>query len=147
MKNIKPTLELRKHIKNFSLPGVFYITSMAVIIATVLLFANDFREHSSLIIDLTNQKNSLAHLKARQSDIQAKIFKLIYFKDDSLTSEILSATEDYEFILNDFINIATKNHNITDISLYTEVTASFAQLRELIYQIVRHTKEKKQQPQ
>ncbi|RKZ98548.1 MAG: hypothetical protein DRQ43_01330 [Gammaproteobacteria bacterium] len=130
-------------IKQLSLPAVFYILSMVLITASVLLFINDFRERSNLIVDLTNQKNSLNNLKARQSDIQAKMFKLIYFKDESLTSEILSATEDYEFILNDFINIAYKHHRITDISLYTEVTASFAQLRELIYQIVRRIKEKK----
>jgi len=104
---------------------------MTIITISVLLFINEFRERSKLIFELSNQKNSLETLKAKQATTRTQIFKLIYFKEESLKSEILSATEDYEFILNDFINIANKNKNITDISLFNEVVASFAQLREL----------------
>jgi len=105
--------------------------SMTIITISVLLFINEFRERSKLIFELSNQKNSLETLKAKQATTRTQIFKLIYFKEESLRSEILSATEDYEFILNDFINIANKHQNITDISLFNEVVASFAQLREL----------------
>ena len=131
MKNYHLNIDRRKGVKRLTIPSIFYVVSMTIITISVLLFINEFRERSKLIFELSNQKNSLDTLKAKQATTRTQIFKLIYFKEESLRSEILSATEDYEFILNDFINIANKHQNITDISLFNEVVASFAQLREL----------------
>lgn len=113
---------------------------MTIITISVLFFIEKFRDKNQSIVELSNQKNSLDTLQAKQALVRTNLLELLFLKKDSLNSEILSATEDYDFILNDFISVADKNQNITDISLYNEVTASFVQLRELSYQLIRSVK-------
>lgn len=131
-------IDRRRHVIQFSMTSIFYVVSMTIIAASVLFFINYSQTRSQDVVDLIYQKNSLSTLQAKQALIRTQILKSIFFKDQNLQSEILSATEDYDFILNDFITVATKHQNIIDISLYNEVTASFSQLRELSYQLIRN---------
>jgi diguanylate cyclase (GGDEF)-like protein len=140
MKNTHSNIDRRKNVKWLSVTSIFYAVSMTIITASVLFFIDDYRVRSQSIIELIDQQNSLVSLKAKQASIRTNIFKLIYFQDDSLTSEILSSTEDYEFILNSFINVANKNRDITDILLFNEIIPSFTYIRELSYQLVRNVK-------
>lgn len=143
MKFFRSKSDRRKRAIQLSLSTIFYLISMSVITVSVLFFINNVKDRNQYITELSGQKNALTTLQAKQAIIRTKILKLLFLERIDLSSEILSATEDYDFILNSFISIANKNKAITDISLYHEVTASFAQLRELGFQLIRYTKENK----
>ena len=98
---------------------------------------SDFHNRDLLSIDLIKQKNSLTLLQAKQSENNEKIVKLIYLNDKILVSSILSATEDFQFALDEFVSIAKKHNFITDLSLHDETDSSFINMRKLSFQIVR----------
>lgn len=123
--------------KKFSVSVLFYFFSLSIITVTVLFFLSDFHKRDLLSIDLIKQKNSLTLLQAKLAESNEKIVKLIYFNDKILVPSILSATEDFQFALDEFVSIAKKHNFITDLSLHTETDSSFTNMRELSFQIVR----------
>jgi len=123
--------------RKFSLPVLFYVVSLAIVTATVTVFFYDFRNRDLLIIDLVKQQNSLTKLQALQTGTREKLTQLIYLNEEWLEPYILSSTEDFEFVVVEFVEIATKYDFITDLSLYSKIQPSFAEMREIIYQVVR----------
>jgi hypothetical protein len=90
-----------------------------------------------LIIDVTEQRESLARLEAEIAHVDNWITQLVYLNNHKFESSILTKAEDLQIRLIDFRDIAEKYDFLLDQSLVEEVDPLFSELRSHINKLVR----------